>query len=124
MTSKTGLEFKVGDAVKYGGKKHTINSVHISNNAVMYHIKTSVLDYHYTVFGVRESELIAWKDTVLTHCLQSDGVTWSDGGPNGWKTEWYQKIEPLPNYTSPALFKVTTKSGNECIFRGIKGDDI
>lgn len=113
-------KFKVGDAVYHKGNKLFVKRNMISCPQ-MVEVGNSCAGYT-TV--VAESDLRIWKETVLTHCLQSDGVTWSDGGPNGWDTKWYLKIEPLPNYTNPALFKVTTKSGNECIFRGIKGDDI
>ena len=113
-------KFKVGDAVYHKGNKLFVKRNMISCPQ-MVEVGNSCAGYT-TV--VAESDLRIWKETVLTHCLQSDGVTWSDGGPNGWDTKWYLKIEHLPNYTNPALFKVTTKSGNECIFRGIKGDDI
>ncbi len=120
-------KFKVGDAVyymvqnhKYSPKRWVVKSV--ANEC--YHIETD--DYPRSRTYVKESDLRLWKETVLTHCLQSDGVTWSDGGSGGWEKEWYKKIEIMHGYScgDRAIFLVTTTSGQQAIFKGIKGDDI
>ena len=113
-------KFKVGDSVYYRGLRLIIESIWISiDNVPVYLIRPNGY-----ACSVQESDLRLWKETVLTHCLQSDGKTWSDGGSHGWKKEWYKNIEVLYSGGEYDVFLVGSMRGNRCIFRGKKGDDI